>query len=94
MGKDAHGEWLGAGEKTKGGNQVVRNNVIKWTKWIAKYYIWAFGIMLAHLAVIREIFTLTDSRSQLQLLILLYIFDAALIITLVIDIYQKNRRRQ
>ena len=72
----------------------MENNFIKWTKWIAKYYIWAFGIMLAHLAVIREIITLPDSQSQLQLLILLYIFDVAWIIWLVLDIYQKNRKKQ
>lgn len=72
----------------------MTNNSIKWTKGIAKYYMWAFGLMLTHIAVIREIITLPDSQSQLQLLILLYIFDAALIITLVIDIYQKNHRRQ
>jgi hypothetical protein len=80
--------------KIIGGNQVMKDNFIKWAKWITKYYIWAFGIMLAHLAVIREIITLPDSQSQLQLLILLYIFDAAWIIWLVLDIYQKNRKKQ
>ena len=80
--------------KVIGGNQIMKNNFIKWGKWIAKYYIWAFGLMLTHLAVIREVITLPNPQSQLQLLILLYIFDAALITTFVIDIYQKNRRRQ
>jgi hypothetical protein len=79
--------------KIIGGNQVMKDNFIKWAKWIARYYIWAFGIMLAHLAVIREVITLPNSQSQLQLLILLGIFDAAWIIWLVLDIYQKNRKK-
>lgn len=78
--------------KVIGGNQVMKNNLIKWGKYIAKYYIWAFGIMLAHLAVIREVITLPNSQSQLQLLILLGIFDAAWIIWLVLDIIQKNHK--
>jgi hypothetical protein len=75
-----------------GGTHIMKNNFIKWAKWITKYYIWAFGLMLAHLAVIKEVIVLPNSQSQLQLLILLYIFDAALIITFIIDIYQKNSK--
>ncbi len=72
----------------------MKNNFIKRVKWITKYYIWAFGLMLTHLAVVREVITLPNSQSQLQILILLYIFDAAWIIWLVLDIFQKNLRRQ
>ena len=59
---------------------------------LAKYYIWAFGIMLAHLAVIREIIALPGEA--MRLIILLYIFDAAWIFLLCADIYQKCRKRQ
>jgi len=59
---------------------------------IAEYYIWAFGILLAHLAVIRHIIAFPDS--QLRLVILLYVFDAAWIILLALRIYQQTRRRQ
>ncbi len=59
---------------------------------LAKYYIWAFGIMLAHLAVIDEMITLPGEA--LRLIILLYIFDAAWIFLLCADIYQKSRKRQ
>jgi hypothetical protein len=64
------------------GGSVEEGKFIKWTKWIAKYYIWAFGLMLTHLAVIREVITLPNTESQLQLLILLCIFDAAVVITI------------
>ena len=80
--------------KIIGGNKVVKGNIIKLVKQIAKYYIWAFGIMLAHLAVLRQIITFPNSESQLQLMILLYIFDAAWIVALLIDIYHKNLKRQ
>jgi len=72
----------------------VRNRWLQWVRRMAMYYIWAFGIMLAHLAVLSQIIAFPDSQSQLKLLILLYIFDAAWIIALVLDIYQQNRRRQ
>ncbi len=78
--------------KIIGGNQVMKNNFITWAKGITKYYIWAFGIMLAHLAVLRQIITFPDG--QTRMVILLYIFDAAWIIWLVLDIYQKNRKKQ
>lgn len=81
-------------EKATGGSQVMRTGWLRWVKGGAKYYIWAFGIMLAHLAVLSQIIAFPDSQSQLKLLILLYIFDAAWIIALVLDIYQQNRRRQ
>lgn len=61
-------------------------------KGLAKYYIWAFGILLAHLAVISNIIALPEEA--LRLIILLYIFDAAWIFLLCADIYQKYRKRQ
>jgi hypothetical protein len=80
--------------KIIGGNQLMKNDVVKWLKGAAKYYIWAFGLMLAHLAVIREVITLPNSQSQLQLFILLGIFDFAWIIWLVLDIYRKNHKEE
>jgi hypothetical protein len=70
------------GNGVMGGGSVEEGKFIKWTKWITKYYIWAFGLMLTHLAVIREVITLPNTESQLQLLILLCVFDAAVIITI------------
>ena len=61
-------------------------------KGLAKYYIWAFGIMLAHLAVLSEIVALPGEA--MRLIILLYSFDAAWIFLLCADIYQKYRKRQ
>jgi cytochrome c biogenesis factor len=70
----------------------MRNRSLQWVEHIVTYYIWAFGILLAHLAVIRHIIAFPDS--QLRLVILLYVFDAALVISLTLRIYQQFRRRQ
>lgn len=59
---------------------------------LAKYYIWAFALMLAHLAVLGEIIALPGEA--MRLIILLYIFDAAWIFLLCADIYQKYWKRQ
>ena len=70
----------------------MENNFIKWVKWITKYYIWAFGIMLAYLAAISHITAFPSG--QLRMSILLCVFNAAWIIALGIDIFQKNRKKQ
>lgn len=65
---------------------------MRYVKGVAKYYIWAFGIMLAHLAVITNVIALHGEA--LRLIILLYVFDAAWLILLCSDIYQKFWKRQ
>jgi hypothetical protein len=65
---------------------------MSWFKGLAKYYIWAFGLLFAHLAVLHEIVALPGEA--LRLIVLLYIFDAAWIFLLCVNIYQKYRKRQ
>jgi hypothetical protein len=57
---------------------------------IAKYYIWAFGLLFTHLAVLNEIVILPGQA--LRLIVLLYVFDAALLFLLCVDIYQKYQK--
>ena len=72
--------------------QTFKNRCKKLLEWVAKYYIWVFGIMLAHLAVIGEIIALPGEA--LKLIILLYIFDAAWIFVLCSEIYRNLRGKQ
>ena len=64
----------------------MKNKLLQRVKSGAKYYIWFFGILLAHLAVIEHIITFPDQPSTL--IILLFIFDAAWLTLLIPDICQ------
>jgi len=68
----------------------MKDNFIEWAKGMTKYYIWVFGLLLTHLAVLEHIITFPNN--EIRMLVLLYIFDAALIIWTILDIYQKKHK--
>ena len=73
-------------ERELEGTYVMKNRLLQWVKSGAKYYIWAFGILLVHLAVITHTIAFPDQPSTL--IILLFIFDAAWLTLLISDIRQ------
>lgn len=73
-------------------SQVRRIGWPEWVERVAKYYVWAFGITLTHLAVLREIITLP--QHNYRLIILLFIFDAAVLALLSLAIYRNRHKKQ
>jgi len=73
-------------------SQVRRIGWPEWVERVAKYYVWAFGITLTHLAILREIITLP--QHNYRLIILLFIFDAAVLALLSLAIYRNRHKKQ
>lgn len=66
---------------------------LTWLEWGARFFVWAFVMGLAILTVL-DIIPILPPNIRLQLLILLYVFLFAMLVTWIGDIYRMYPRRR
>jgi hypothetical protein len=69
---------------------------LSWLEWGARFFVWAFGMLLATLTVIGTI-NILPPNTALGLVILFYVFLFALLVVWIGDIYRMyppRRRKQ